>query len=73
MISNASLAHATLKAGLGLFLLTEPITSRKWTVPGVSNKPYLPTDKYTVSGKALADILEALVGAAYVNSSIPLT
>jgi dsRNA-specific ribonuclease len=72
MVSNASLAHAALKAGLGPFLLTEPMTSRKWTVPGFSNKPYPPADKRAVSGKALADTLEALVGAAYVDGGMPL-
>lgn len=72
IVSNASLAHAALKAGLGPFLLTEPMTSRKWTVPRVSDQPCPPAGNRVVSGKALADTLEALVGAAYVDGGMQL-
>jgi dsRNA-specific ribonuclease len=68
LVSNQYLAKAALKAGLSTFIRTTPITWRKWT-------PIFMSDLQTLSSsttrrvrmKVLADVVEALIGAAFVD------
>ena len=68
IVSNSSLASAALKAGLDRYILTTPFTGRKWRplynstlIENQSQK------KRQMSSKTLADVVEALIGAAYLD------
>ncbi|KAL8928886.1 MAG: hypothetical protein Q9208_001664 [Pyrenodesmia sp. 3 TL-2023] len=68
IVSNASLAKAALAVGLDSFIVTETFTGAKW-------KPLYTTDQIIastgqrrqLSTKTLADVVEALVGAAFID------
>lgn len=67
IVSNSSLASAAIKTGLDRYILTRAFTGNKWrpmynglvtTTAGV---------KRDMSSKTLADVVEALVGAAFLD------
>ncbi|KAL8863288.1 MAG: hypothetical protein Q9178_000663 [Gyalolechia marmorata] len=68
IVSNASLARAALETGLDTFIRTKPFTGSKW-------RPLYVSDQLTstagepreMSTKTLADVVEALVGAAFLD------
>lgn len=68
VVSNASLAKAALAIGLDNFIVTESFTGTKW-------KPLYATDQIQastgqrrqLSTKTLADVVEALIGAAFMD------
>ncbi|KAI9793026.1 MAG: Dicer-like protein 2 [Piccolia ochrophora] len=72
VVSNGRLARAALERGLDAFILTEPFRSHKW-------RPLYRDDvlKQTtaaqreISTKILADVVEALFGAAYIEGDFP--
>lgn len=72
IVSNAHLTRAALRVGVEPFVLTEPMTARRWTAPVRSVAPCPSLGKREVPSKVLADVLEALVGAAYVDGGMPL-
>ncbi|KAL6717483.1 Dicer-like protein 2 [Lecanora helva] len=68
IVSNTSLASAARKTGLDKFILTKPFTGRKWRP--LYNSVLLQTqqeEKREMSSKTLADVVEALLGAAYLD------
>ena len=66
LVSNARLARAAIAKGLGSFILTDPLR-RKWSVPRISDADQ-EAEERTLGIKALADVVEALIGAAYIDS-----
>lgn len=71
LVQNKRLARAALDAGLDSFILTSRFTPRKWDAPMISQKASAkaPT-KRKLSTKVLADVLETLIGAAYMDGGI---
>ena len=71
IVSNASLAKAALETGLDTFIRTKSFTGSKW-------KPLYVSDQLTstagepreMSTKTLADVVEALVGAAFLDGGL---
>jgi dsRNA-specific ribonuclease len=68
IVSNGFLARATLTAGLDKFIITKGFTGAKWTpdywgdLATVSQTP----KQEKRSSKLLADVVESLIGVAYV-------
>lgn len=71
IVSNGSLARAAVRAGLDAFILTKPFTGRKvrplYNFELLTPKPRKLRD---MSTKTLADVVEALIGAAYLDGSL---
>ncbi|KAL8807643.1 MAG: hypothetical protein Q9182_000627 [Xanthomendoza sp. 2 TL-2023] len=68
IVSNASLAKAALAVGLDTFIQTRPFTGAKWRPLYVSD--FLESaagEPREMSTKTLADIVEALIGAAFLD------
>lgn len=70
LIQNTRLARAALDTGIDSFILTNRFTPRKWTAPLIRNKLEPLTAKRKLSTKVLADVVESLIGAAYVDGGI---
>ncbi|CAG8877912.1 unnamed protein product [Penicillium nalgiovense] len=70
LIQNSRLARAALDLGIDRFVLTSRFTPRKWTAPLIRNKLEPSTAKRNISTKVLADVVESLIGAAYVDGGI---
>ncbi len=68
VVSNASLAKAALAVGLDSFILTESFTGTKWKPLYVADQMEAPTGQpRQLSTKTLADVVEALIGAAFID------
>ncbi|KAL4865910.1 hypothetical protein BDV12DRAFT_187821 [Aspergillus spectabilis] len=67
LVQNSTLARAALNAGLDKFILTKPFKARKWSAPLISYKLTTTPGKRALSSKILADIIESLIGAAYLD------
>lgn len=68
IVSNGRLARAAIDKGLDQFILTKAFTGLKWRPP--YNSELLnqqPPKKREMSTKTLADVVEALIGAAYCD------
>ncbi len=68
IVSNGRLALAAISKGLDQFILTKAFTGLKWRPP--YNSELLndqPSKKREMSTKTLADVVEALIGAAYCD------
>jgi dsRNA-specific ribonuclease len=70
LIKNKRLARAALDTGLDSFILTDRFTPRKWDAPRVSQKSTYIPNKRKISMKVLADVVEALIGAAYMDGGM---
>ncbi|KAJ5188990.1 hypothetical protein N7491_005312 [Penicillium cf. griseofulvum] len=70
LIQNTRLARAALDTGIDCFILTSRFTPRKWAAPLIRNKLDASTAKRNISTKVLADVVESLIGAAYVDGGI---
>jgi dsRNA-specific ribonuclease len=73
IVSNARLSKAALDLGLDAYILTKAFTGIKWRPRYVSD--LLVRDSTTVSrrelsSKVLADVVEAIIGAAYMDGGI---
>ncbi|KAM0325326.1 hypothetical protein ACHAQA_007311 [Verticillium albo-atrum] len=74
LVSNSRLHRATLDSGLDKFILTESFTGRKWRpmyVDDLLEKGPIDSGPRFMSSKTLADIVEALIGTAYVDGGLP--
>ena len=78
IVSNANLARAALAAGLDQYIISKPFTGKKWRP--LYRSDFLDSDgklkerhdpKREMSTKTLADVVEALVGAAYLDGGTP--
>ena len=71
IVSNSSLATAAMRVGLDRFIITKPFTGQKWRplYHGrlVANQP---EQSREMSTKILADVVEALIGAAYLDGEL---
>ncbi|GAB1214312.1 Dicer-like protein 2 [Aspergillus terreus] len=67
IVQNNRLARAALDVGLDAFILTRRFTPRKWTAPLISEKAVEVAGKRPLSSKVLADVVESLIGAAYMD------
>ena len=68
IVSNGNLASAAVQAGLPEFIITRSFTGQKWRPPYIDDvtlKGKVKTRE--MSTKTLADVVEALVGAAYLD------
>lgn len=67
IVQNPRLAQAAIKTGLDAFIITKMLTPRKWSAPLISEKTNHNPGTRTLSRKVLADVVEALIGAAYME------
>ena len=70
LVSNSYLARAALDTGLDSFILTKPFIGKGWTYPLISELEIHSAGKRTVSSKTLADVVEALIGAAFLDGGL---
>lgn len=69
--SNNFLTKEALKIGLDRYVLTEPFTGKKWRPPTIDE--LLEKEEGSgreISSKIVADVVEALIGAAYVDGGL---
>ncbi|KAL2832581.1 hypothetical protein BDW59DRAFT_106358 [Aspergillus cavernicola] len=68
IVQNPRLTRATLNTGLETFIISKMFTPRKWSAPLISEKlsTTAPVQRH-MSTKVLADVVEALIGAAYID------
>jgi dsRNA-specific ribonuclease len=72
IISNSRLSRAAIEAGLDSFIITKQFSGHKWRPIYIEDLLDLPLDtKRDMSSKVLADVVEALIGAAMVDGGIP--
>lgn len=74
IVSNSRLCRASVDKGLDKFILTKAFTGAKWRPLYVKNFPSnrnAATSRREMSTKTLADVVESLVGAAFVDGGIP--
>ncbi|KAM0286092.1 hypothetical protein ACHAQH_001100 [Verticillium albo-atrum] len=74
LVSNSRLCRAALNTGLDKFILTKSFTGRKWRPVYVDDLLEHGADgsgPRKMSSKTLADVVEALIGAAYVDGDLP--
>lgn len=71
IVSNSSLAAAAMRAGLDRFIITKPFTGQKWR-PLYHGRlaANQPKQSREISSKTLADVLEALIGASYLDGGL---
>lgn len=67
LVSNMHLARAALSTGLDAFIMTEPVKGRKRSPMLISEVQNHSPDRRNISTKVLADVVEALIGAAFVD------
>jgi hypothetical protein len=70
LVSNSRLARAVLDASLDLFILTKPFAGKRWAYPLISELENHSVGKWTVSSKTLVDVVEALIGAAFLDGGL---
>lgn len=74
IVCNSNLAQASREAGLDQFILTVPFTGKKWRPPYLHELATTSTTAEAstreMSTKVLADVVEALIGAAYVDGGL---
>ena len=69
MVSNKTLSHAAVTVGLDKFIISQKFTGRKWKPRYDGDESSTLNKKREMSTKILADVVEALVGAAYVDGT----
>ncbi|KAJ9270498.1 hypothetical protein DTO212C5_3287 [Paecilomyces variotii] len=75
LVSNARLSRAALNTGLNEYIITSPFTGNKWRPSYITDliKPVMETDvprERELSTKVLADVVEALIGAAFIDGGV---
>ncbi|KAJ6003394.1 Helicase C-terminal [Penicillium sp. IBT 35674x] len=77
LVQNKHLAYAALNTGLDSFILAKRFTPKKWTAPLISERLTGSAEpgkssapRRTLSSKVLADVVEALIGAAFLDGGI---
>jgi len=72
IVRNRTLAEAAVALGLDRFIITKRFTGKKWRPPCVGD--YSRTENESemreMSSKTLADVVEALIGAAFVDGGL---
>ncbi|KAB8231272.1 putative RNA helicase/RNAse III [Aspergillus alliaceus] len=67
IVQNPRLTRAALDVGLDAFIVSKVLTPRRWTAPLISTRLTAAPSKRQMSSKVLADVVEALIGAAYLD------
>lgn len=67
IIQNNRLARAAMDTGLDAFVITKMFIPRKWKAPTISERLERVPEQRSMSTKMLADVVEALIGAAYLE------
>lgn len=73
IVSNGRLARAAVESGLDKYIITKSFTGRRWRpmylheAAKICDEPEI----RKVSSKVLADVIEALIGAAMISGDIP--
>lgn len=68
IVSNSSLANAAMRMGMDKFIITKPFTGQKWRPLYNGNlAANQPERTREMSTKTLADVIEALIGASYLD------
>jgi len=71
-VANSRLSRAAMETGLDRFIVTKAFTGNKWRPLYVDDLLEQPTDtQRSLSSKVLADVVEALIGAAMVDGGFP--
>lgn len=74
IVCNSNLAQASREAALDQFILTVPFTGKNWRPPYLHEFATASTIGETstreMSTKVLADVVESLIGAAYVDGGL---
>lgn len=74
IVSNKRLYRAALDTGLDKFILQRSFSAYKWRpiyIDGVDQETQSDTGPRLMSTKTLADVVEALIGAAYCDGGLP--
>ncbi|KAH9875209.1 hypothetical protein J1614_004700 [Plenodomus biglobosus] len=73
MVSNGSLARASVAAGLDQYVMTTRFTGAKWQPRLLSETLTLatPPNKVKLSSKLIADVIESCIGASFVVGGFP--
>lgn len=69
LVSNANLAGAATRNDLSPYIITEGISYKDWTAPVFPSAHHVQENRH-VSSKTLADVVEALIGAAWADSGM---
>lgn len=73
IVSNGRLAMAAQETTLDKYILTEPFTGKKWKPPSSARLQKSGTTRQRkMSTKTLADVVEALIGAAFLDGGFPM-
>lgn len=69
-VANSRLSRAALAVGLDRYIVTKTFTARKWSPPYIQDilEASSSPEKRTLSTKVLADVVEALIGGAFLDS-----
>jgi len=71
LVSNARLSRASIESGLDKFIITKAFTGHKWRPLYTKDLLQQPRGgKRNMSSKVLADVVEALLGAAMLDGGI---
>lgn len=73
LVANSRLSWATRELGLDKYIISKPFTGKKWRplyVDDLLERGDDPLGKRKLSAKTLADVVEALIGASYVDGGI---
>jgi dsRNA-specific ribonuclease len=70
MVRNTNLAKAALDLGLDKYVLTKAFTGSKWRPPYLSEMLASEPKQRQMSTKTLADVVEALIGASFVDGGL---
>ena len=70
IVSNKTLAKSALDIGLDKYIITKPFTGNKWRPSYVSEVLTTGIVQREMSSKTLADVMEALIGAAFVDGGL---
>ncbi len=74
IVSNSRLCRASVEKGLDSFILTESFSGHTWRplyIKDLLSTDEAPPTKRQMSTKVLADVVESLIGAAYVDGGMP--
>ncbi|KAH6691800.1 hypothetical protein BKA61DRAFT_584810 [Leptodontidium sp. MPI-SDFR-AT-0119] len=71
IVANSRLARAAVEMGIDRYIVTNTFTAKKWRPACISDytRPG-PDDSRTMSTKVLADVVEALVGGAFLDGGL---
>jgi dsRNA-specific ribonuclease len=69
-ISNANLTRSALLAGLDAYILADRFTPTSWSAPSMEEKLSREIPKRQLANKVIADVVEALIGAAYMDGGM---